>query len=145
MKTFTKLLLTAVCGFLLLSIRTLPVQAQDPTPSCAFNMADIACLEQHVKITYIGNVTSTDSVVWNFGGGIVLEGSGLGPYWVKWLTVGIKHVTLDIQENGMVCHAVSTIHIVEGPTLFHMTGGGSYQAGGAGVPVGLSGSQNDVI
>ena len=145
MKTFTKLLLTAVCGFLLLSIRTLPVQAQDPTPSCAFNMADIACLEQHVKITYIGNVTSTDSVVWNFGGGIVLEGSGLGPYWVKWLTVGIKHVTLDIQENGMVCHADSTIHIVEGPTLFHMTGGGSYPAGGAGVPVGLSGSQNDVI
>ncbi|TSA26228.1 MAG: T9SS C-terminal target domain-containing protein [Bacteroidetes bacterium] len=144
MKTFTRSVITVVCGiycFFFASVQ--PVHSQNLT--CTFTMAEIACLEQHVKVTYTGNATSGDSAVWNFDGAVILDGSGLGPYWIKWLTTGEKHVTLNIQQNGETCTYTRGILIVELPAVFNMTGGGSYPSGGIGVPIGLSGSQPGVI
>jgi len=143
MKTFIRFSKSALSGlFLLLALGYTGIA--NPV-TCFFNMAETGCVEQHIKITYTGNSQSSDSCLWNFDGAVILEGSGLGPYWVKWLTTGEKHVTLTIQENGETCTHTRTILIHPEPTLFHMTGGGSYPAGGPGVEVGLNGSQNDVI
>lgn len=143
MKTSLRLFQTLISGVLLVLSSYQNVQAQGIT--CTFTMMEIACVEQHVKITYTGNATSGDSCFWNVDGGIILQGSGLGPIWVKWLTPGEKHVTVHIQQNGEYCTATEPIVIVEHPAIFHMTGGGSYPTGGVGVPVGLSGSQPGVI
>lgn len=144
MKNFIRFFVT-VSGNLWLFILLPVVTGHTQNLTCSFTMAEIACLDQHVKVTFTGNATSGDSAVWNFDGGVILEGTGLGPYWVKWLTTGLKHVTLILQQNGEICDHGRNIHIVELPAMFHMTGGGSYPAGGDGVEVGLSGSQNDVI
>jgi hypothetical protein len=143
MKTSTRFFLSLGIGLWFNTVFVIAGYSQ--TLTCTFSMLETACLEQHVKITYTGNATSGDSCFWNFDGGVVLEGSGLGPYWIKWLTTGEKHVTLYIHENGMTCDHSRTIVIVELPALFHMTGGGSYPQGGIGVPVGLNGSQPGVI
>jgi len=117
----------------------------DSTLSCEFTMTTSACIEQHVNIVYTGGASVNATYTWDFDGAVILSGSGQGPYWVKWLTSGIKNVTLTIHHETANCTKTKEIHIVELPALFHMTGGGSYPAGGDGVNVGLSGSQIETI
>lgn len=136
-------MITLFGGLYLTLMLTTSIRAQNLT--CTFNMAQIACLEQHVKITYTGNAPENANYIWDFDGAVILEGSGQGPIWVKWLTTGEKQVNLTVHHEAQTCTHSRTILIVEFPALFHMTGGGSYPAGGVGVPVGLSGSQSGVI
>ena len=134
-----------LCAVLFFSTNNLQARISLLTLSCEFTLASSACVEQHVKVIYTGGAPANATYVWNFGGGIILTGQGQGPYYVKWTSVGMKTVTLHIEWEGQTCTLSKQIHIVPLPQLFHMTGGGSYPAGGAGVNVGLSGSQNDVI
>lgn len=53
-------------------------------------------------------------------------------------------MTLTIEDNGQNCTASKPTLVVEPPAAFHMTGGGAIIQG-AGVEVGLSGSQASVI
>lgn len=133
------LLITMVLSF------TPGLMSQVPDPSCEFTMAQVACLEQHVTITYTGGTSPNATYLWNFDSAQIVSGSGQGPYIVRWLTTGMKTVTLHIQWEGQTCENVKQIHVVPLPQLFHMTGGGAIPAGGQGVHVGLSGSQNEVI
>jgi len=117
----------------------------DSSLSCEFTMTTSACVEQHVNIVYTGGAPENATYNWDFDSAVILSGSGQGPYWVKWLTTGIKNVTLTIHWETANCTKTKEIHIVGLPDLFHMTGGGSYPAGGDGVNVGLSGSQTETI
>ena len=143
MKTFIRFLITALCGLYLALVLTTTVRAQKPT--CTFSMMEIACLEQHVKVTFTGSAPQGALYEWDFDGAVILEGSGQGPYWVKWLTTGEKHVSVVVIHNGDTCTHTRAILIVEQPAAFYMTGGGGYPAGGSGVHVGLSSSQSGVI
>ncbi|MBE0647522.1 MAG: T9SS type A sorting domain-containing protein [Bacteroidales bacterium] len=143
MKISFRFLIAVAYGLFMTLILGSSAIAQRPT--CTFSMAEIACLEQHVKVTFTGSMPEAAFYDWDFDGAIVLEGSGQGPYWIKWLTTGEKHVSVLVIHAGDTCDHTRGILIVEHPALFHMTGGGSYLAGGVGVPVGLSGSQTGVI
>lgn len=143
MKTSLRFPTALACGLLILLTFTQVSRAQNLT--CTFSMMDIACLGQHVKVTYTGNAPADAIYTWDFDGATILEGSGQGPIWVKWLTTGEKHVTLTVHFQTQSCTNTKAILVVELPALFHMTGGGSYPAGGIGVHVGLSGSQLGVL
>jgi hypothetical protein len=110
-----------------------------------FTLPEIGCIQQHVNITYTGNAPPAAVYLWNFGGAVVLSGSGQGPYVVKWETAGIKTVTLTVEWEAHTSTTSKQIHIKPLPAIFHMTGGGSYPAGGNGVEVGLSDSEDGVF
>lgn len=137
-----------ICFFFVLLVALftgISVYAQAPQINCDFTVATKTCVGHDVKITYIGGASPNATYLWNFDGGTVLSGSGQGPYYVFWNTPGEKHVVLSLQWEGQSCNATRPVVVVEAPDLFHMTGGGTYPAGGAGVPVGLSGSQHTII
>ncbi len=144
MKTFTRFAMAVLCGCVFLQY-SLANSGDFSTLTCTFSMAEIACLEQHVKVKFTGNAPEGAIYDWDFDGAVILEGSGQGPHWVKWLTTGEKHVSVVVIHDGDTCDHTRTILIVEEPALFQMTGGGSYPYGGTGVNVGLSGSETDVI
>jgi len=102
-------------------------------------------VNQQVIIEYTGNAPPTATYIWDFDGAVIISGSGQGPIKVKWETVGIKHVSLTVHWESHVADTTKLIHIKPLPQVFHMTGGGSYPAGGSGVEVGLSGSEVGVV
>jgi hypothetical protein len=137
---------------LLLSVITLVLATMgvagplDPdTLGSNFSLPASACVNQHVEIVYDGNAPANATYTWDFDGGIVLSGSGQGPYVVKWETVGMKAVMLTVHWELQTSTTTKEIHIVPLPEIFEMTGGGVYIPGGAPVPVGLSGSQQNII
>jgi hypothetical protein len=120
--------------------------AQSPPDSLAnFSMVETGCIQKNVTITYTGNAPASATYSWDFGGAVIISGSGQGPYVVKWETVGMKSVTLIVHWETLVADTTKQIHIKPLPAIFHMTGGGSYPAGGSGVEVGLTGSESGVL
>lgn len=73
----------------------------NPKPSATFSISDtIGCVGQPETITYNGNMNGAATFNWNFGGGAVISGSGIGPYQVSWPTSGAKHVSLSVSKYG---------------------------------------------
>ncbi|NQV02157.1 MAG: hypothetical protein HQ542_05905, partial [Bacteroidia bacterium] len=52
MKTSSRILIAVLCCFYMFLVLTTTIRAQKP--SCTFSMIEIACLEQHVKVTFTG-------------------------------------------------------------------------------------------
>jgi len=102
--------------------------------------ASVGC---YTYVSYQGSAPSSASYTWNFDGGIIVSGSGQGPYYIHWDTVGYKTVTLQVYYQSQTCNSHGTIHIVDAPLVYNVTGGGNYPYGGTGVPIGLSGSQHN--
>jgi hypothetical protein len=117
------------------------IYAETDSVTCTFFMYPKAPVGCYTYVSYQGNAPNTATFTWNFDGGIIISGSGPGPYYIKWDTLGIKTVTLNVYYNGQSCNGSNTIHIVYAPQVFSVTGGGSYPYGGQGVHIGLSGSQ----
>lgn len=129
----------------LMILSILNLNALSQTLDCEFTVAARVCVLQEVPVTYVGNATASAVYVWNFDGGEVLSGSGQGPYIVQWAVPGEKHLSLSIEWEGMNCTFYRAVVVVHLPLVFHMTGGGTYIAGGDGVMVGLSGSEPGII
>ena len=72
-----------------------------PVPTSDFTIADSVCEGEIVQIVYSGTGT-TGSFAWNFDGGQILSGTGIGPYMVQWPTSGTKDVCLQVEENGCI-------------------------------------------
>lgn len=118
------------------------VYAETDSVSCTFFMYTKASVHCHTYVSYQGNAPSSATFNWNFDGGIIISGTGPGPYYIEWDTLGHKTVTLNVIYNGQSCNSSNTINIVDAPQVFSVTGGGSYPHGGQGVHIGLSGSQS---
>jgi hypothetical protein len=121
------------------------MEGQNLDLTCTFTVAEIACLEQHIQVTYTGNAPETAIYAWDFGDAQVLSGSGQGPYIIRWITTGEKHITLAVSHENLSCTYTRTVIVRQWPEIFTMTGGGVYPNGGEGVHVGLSGSQQGVV
>jgi hypothetical protein len=135
-----------VAFFALFAIPGNTVHAQAPDSlSSDFSLPNKGCVQQHINIIYTGNAPANAVYLWNFGGAVIISGSGQGPYWVRWETVGVKTVSLSVTWETHTSTTTKQIHIMPAPLIFHMTGGGSYPAGGQGVEVGLSGSELGMI
>lgn len=69
-------------------------------PDATFTMDASACIGEPVNVTYTGNASAGATYTWNFGTGVIVAGSGQGPYQVAWPTSGNQNATLEVTENG---------------------------------------------
>jgi len=67
-----------------------------------FDMQDTIPLSCIVDITYTGGALASATYHWDFDGATVISGSGQGPYTVEWPSLGIKTVSLYVEELGQV-------------------------------------------
>ncbi|MEO8086003.1 MAG: PKD domain-containing protein [Bacteroidota bacterium] len=74
--------------------------AVNPIPNSPFILPASVCAGNDVNISYTGSATSGATYNWNFAGGIVVSGSGQGPYVINWNAPGNPQVTLSVTENG---------------------------------------------
>jgi len=127
--------------FITLCLMSNRLSAENDSITCTFFMYPKAPVGCYTYVSYQGNAPGSATFNWNFDGGVIISGSGPGPYYIKWDTIGIKTVTLNVIYNSQSCNSSRTIHIIPLPQVYSVTGGGSYQYGGQGVHIGLSGSQ----
>jgi len=130
--------------FITLCMMNYQIYAETDSVSCAFFMYPKAPVGCYTYVTYTGGAPSSATFDWDFDGGIIISGTGPGPYYIIWDTLGYKTVTLHVVYNGQSCNGSNTIHIVADPMVYSVTGGGSYPYGGSGVHIGLSGSQTTI-
>ena len=81
-------------GILFICLMTTSLYAETDTLSCSFFMYSKATAGCDVYMVYTGNAPTSATFTWYFDGGIVVSGSGPGPYYIQWDTVGYKTVTL---------------------------------------------------
>lgn len=66
-----------------------------PNPSCGF--------PKNIDVKYTGPIQAPGTgyeFTWNWDGGRVISGSGMGPYVLSWDTGGIKYVTLTVTSKA---------------------------------------------
>jgi hypothetical protein len=86
-----------------------------------FLIDDIACIAHTVDITYTGNASDTATYNWDFDGATIISGSGKGPYIVQWSSLGLKTVSLYVEESGFVSDVTTHEIFIENLTSeFHM-------------------------
>ena len=127
--------------FLCIGLTASKLYAETDSITCnifMYNKASVGC---HCYVSYSGTAPGSATYVWNFDGGMIAQGSGAGPYYIVWDTAGYKTVTVHVTYQGQTCNTSRSIHILPSPTVYTVTGGGTYPYGGTGVPIGLSGSQ----
>jgi gliding motility-associated-like protein len=92
-----------------------------PRPfNATFTVTSPVCMGAEASIfTFTGGPTPTASatVAWNFGGGVAVPGTGIGPHNVTWATPGTKNVSLNL--SSAVCapgNYATTVLVVPSPT-----------------------------
>ena len=58
------------------------------------------CVENDIKVHYKGNGTPNGQYHWNFYDAFIKQGTGVGPYNLKWNTSGYKKVSLSVTDFG---------------------------------------------
>ncbi len=127
--------------FICFGFSTSSLYAETDSITCYIYMYNKASVGCNCYVGYSGTAPSSAIYVWNFAGGVIVSGSGQGPYYIRWDTAGYKTVTVHVTYQGQDCNTSRTTHIIPAPLAYNVTGGGSYPNGGSGVPIGLSGSQ----
>ncbi len=79
----------------------------DYAPTASFAMPDSVCILVQASIAYTGNASANAQYNWDFDGGVIVSGSGQGPYQVYWTSAGMKHVSLIVSENGVTSGQVT--------------------------------------
>jgi len=74
------------------------------------------CSSDSVLITYTGSLNPANIYTFNPDGGIILSGSGIGPYRVKWNTSGIKNPGYLVTLDGCPSiPATKPVNVIDGP------------------------------
>ena len=79
-------------------------------PTSTFTAESPLCPGDTSEITYTGSADAGASYTWGFDGGVILSGSGQGPYMVIWDTEGDKTISLTVEEGG--CTSATTENTV---------------------------------
>lgn len=69
-------------------------------PTADFTAPAAVCVNQNGTFTYVGNAPANATFQWDFEGGTIASGSGVGPYQVSWNTAGTYTVSLTVTHNG---------------------------------------------
>lgn len=80
-------------------------------PTTKFSIDTSACVNEFVLVNYTGSAASTATFNWNWDGGTVISGSGIGPYQILWDSVGTKNISLSVTENSNTSSATAQILI----------------------------------
>lgn len=87
----------------------------------SYSPAQICSLTQPITFMYTGTVQPPGTgytFIWNWDGGNVVSGAGMGPYSVLWSTAGIKNVSLKIINNTCGDSIVRSIPVtIQSPTI----------------------------
>lgn len=92
------------------------------TPDASFTVLTPVCTYDPDTIEYTGSASSSATYNWNFGGAIVVSGSGQGPYIIYWTSGGSKNINLKVSENG--CSSTQNsknVQVNQGPTSIFLT------------------------
>jgi hypothetical protein len=73
-----------------------------PVPTSSFSLPAYIYINEAAAVTYTGTGSTAAHYFWNFDGGIVLSGSGQGPYEVSWALAGNRQISLYVEENGCI-------------------------------------------
>jgi gliding motility-associated-like protein len=71
------------------------------------------CQFDTITITNNGSNPSSATYNWNFDGGVIITGSGAGPYQVTWNSLGTKVITLNISNTS--CTDADTKQVIVRP------------------------------
>ena len=103
----------------------------NPLITSDFNIVPIACKNDLISVSYVGQSGNFATYNWNFDGGTIATGSGVGPYNIIWSTDSLKTVSLEVTENG--CSSDITEHyinIITTPAQITAMGSTSFCEGG---------------
>jgi gliding motility-associated-like protein len=81
------------------------------TPTSPFLTESPLCTGINSIVTYVGNATPDAIYTWNFGGGMVVNGTGQGPYEISWPGANTYAISLVVSNNG--CYSDTTTDSVE--------------------------------
>ena len=70
------------------------------TPTSNFSLAASSCINDTVIINYTGQSGANALFTFNFDNGNTINGSGAGPYNVKWNNPGMKNISLSVSDSG---------------------------------------------
>jgi len=91
----------------------------------SFAMEDEVCENEVVTITYTGTADPSAIFSWNFDGGIIISGSGSGPFQILWETEGIKNVSCQVTQFGITSPiVVNSVTVNPIPTASFSASGG---------------------
>ena len=89
----------------------------NPIPTSPFIANDLVCVGSYATVTYTGTGSVLGSYNWNFDGGIIVSGTGQGPFQVYWNTSGTKTITLSLVDNGCPSlPSAATVLVIPYPT-----------------------------
>jgi len=83
------------------------------SPTSAFTATSSVSIGANATITYSGTYSATSTYIWDFNGGTIASGSGVGPYTVNWSSAGSKTVSLTV-ANSSGCSSTSTQTVTVG-------------------------------
>jgi len=86
-------------------------------PTTSFTATSPVLTGANSTITFTGTFSATSTYTWDFNGGTIASGSGVGPYTVNWSTAGTKTVTLTV-TNSSGCYASSTQNVIVNSTTY---------------------------
>ncbi len=89
-----------------------------PPPTSAFTLPQFGCVGKPVIVTYTGNANASAQFQWHTDGGIITNGSGIGPLAVMWQQEGTYDVVLTVAWGGCVSTTESQqIQILNNPPV----------------------------
>ncbi|MGK0383961.1 MAG: gliding motility-associated-like protein, partial [Bacteroidia bacterium] len=106
-----------------------------PPPTPDFNLPTVGCAGTPLLVNYTGNANAAAQYQWNFDGGIVTNGSGIGPLAVYWENPGFYTVDLTVAWNGCVSPNETNQIEILGPPAVDAGSDISFCSGGSG-PIG---------
>lgn len=82
-----------------------------PPPTSEFILPEYGCVGKPLIVTYTGNANASAQFQWDFDGGTVTNGSGIGPIAVLWQQTGVYDVVLTVAWGG--CVSTTETHQIE--------------------------------
>ena len=80
-------------------------------PTSGFTATAAICESETVMVEYTGTADPGATYFWDFDTGIIVSGTGQGPYEIRWNNEGNYTISLYVEENG--CVSDTTSHAVQ--------------------------------
>ncbi|MBL4587052.1 MAG: choice-of-anchor L domain-containing protein, partial [Flavobacteriales bacterium] len=89
-----------------------------PPPTAEFVLPAVGCAGEPLLVNYAGNANASAQYLWDFDGGTITNGNGIGPIAVLWATPGIYDVDLTVSWNGCLStNETNQIEIIGPPAV----------------------------
>lgn len=75
------------------------------SPTFAVSAPTYSGINTSTTISYSGTPIAGATYTWNFDGGTVISGSGVGPYQIEWATAGVKNISCAVTSGA--CNPVT--------------------------------------